>query len=257
MMSEQPVHGDRLVTADDLGVLQAQLVSDQFQQGTPPEAIYHYTRQPGVIGILQSCQLWCTDIRFLNDSRELTWTQEIANNLLERNAASLSNERVKGLHAEWRRALGFFPGYPLYVASFSEERDQLSQWRAYGHGGGYAIGLAPEQLIQAIPHAPLPGMLLRCIYDVDEQHALVRAALDRLTSVFERQPSDTSPASFAHHFFGYLLVAGACFKHPKFAEEREWRLVFRSRMPDRAATDFRVGTSTVVPYIKFPRNPNV
>ena len=33
--------------------------------------LYHYTTQDGLLGILRDRELWATDIRFFNDSKEL------------------------------------------------------------------------------------------------------------------------------------------------------------------------------------------
>ena len=39
-----------------------------------PEYLYHYTSQKGILGILQTNKLWMTNILYLNDSSEFTYT---------------------------------------------------------------------------------------------------------------------------------------------------------------------------------------
>jgi hypothetical protein len=36
----------------------------------PPETLYHYTTQDGLLGIIQSRSLWATNVSYMNDSTE-------------------------------------------------------------------------------------------------------------------------------------------------------------------------------------------
>ena len=40
------------------------------------ELIYHYTDLNGLLGILESKELWATDVRYLNDASEATFGEE-------------------------------------------------------------------------------------------------------------------------------------------------------------------------------------
>ena len=51
--------------------IQAHLFERLLQEAEPREVLYHYTNQDGLLGILRSRCIWCTDIRFLNDSRDV------------------------------------------------------------------------------------------------------------------------------------------------------------------------------------------
>ena len=107
--------------------------------------LYHYTGMAGFEGILKSESIWFTDYRHLNDPHELLHGLMLAKSMLRRRVKAggfpgllfasiddLLNQRNFG------RALEFF------IASFSRNRDELGQWRAYADNAReVAIGFAP------------------------------------------------------------------------------------------------------------------
>ena len=109
------------------------------------EPLYHYTDASGLKGIVESQQIWFTSHRYLNDPSEL---------ILGIDAAQ---EAIAIVKAERSARVGVFcdilanlfnignitKSLEYLVASFSRERDDLGQWRAYGcNGHGFALGLA-------------------------------------------------------------------------------------------------------------------
>lgn len=220
--------------------------------------IYHYTNQPGIIGILDSENIWCTDIRFLNDSRELVHTLDFAKSLLEAKANKTTEVRAK-LYREWVSQLWLLKDYPIYVASFSEEDDLLSQWRAYCNPTGFAVGFVALDLMNLAEAFTLPGILLKCIYDVRTQQDHLEYAMEYLADYFENNGATPDASNTASRlFFSFLLTAAACFKNPGFEEEKEWRLVLRAfaGATKGVMKKFRPGAGTIVPYIEFPLTPD-
>lgn len=219
--------------------------------------LYHYTTQTGLLGILGTERLWCTDIRFLNDSRELVHTLDVAKTLLEARVRKVTSPRAK-LFDGWANRLWQLKDYPIYVVSFSQEEDLLSQWRAYCNPTGFAIGFGAFELMKLLETIPLPGNLLKCIYDVREQQEHLEYALDFLGDRFEKDAASAEAAeTVSRCFFGFLLTAAACFKNPGFEEEKEWRLVVRAFASEVGGVvkKHRAGASTSIPYIEFPLTP--
>ena len=108
-----------------------------------PPIIYHYTNDVGLRGILETGQLWLTDIFNLNDPSELnhgfTRAIEVLNRLVA-NRSSESKEFARRLTylAEQK---GIQDSAHFFVCSFSSCGDDLGQWRAYADNGrGYAVG---------------------------------------------------------------------------------------------------------------------
>lgn len=145
-----------------------QLVSDAY-----PE-LYHYTTASGLLGIVRSQELWATSISFLNDNEEHTgYFDRRLLVLLEETVRSIVAElekspegkaavvRAGGLEGSIRhvRQLGenirqvTLDFNSPYITSFcgptaeQNPRDGLlSQWRAYGIDGGYAIVFGTSEL---------------------------------------------------------------------------------------------------------------
>ena len=108
----------------------------------------------------------------------------------------------------------------------------------------------------------LPGILLKCIYDVRTQQDHLEYAMEYLADYFENNGATPDASNTASRlFFSFLLTAAACFKNPGFEEEKEWRLVLRGvagKAPSSrhgVTKKFRPGTSTIIPYIEFPLAP--
>jgi hypothetical protein len=229
----------------------------RLSEQKPPEVIYHYTNPKGLLGIFASRSIWCTDIRFLNDSREVAWTLEFARNLLERTVSRKQGPRT-ALYDKWIKELWTLSGYPTFVASFSEEDDLLSQWRAYSAPAGYAIGFISSRVSQHANSYSLLARLIRCVYDEHQQGRFIEHAIERIGAAFEeRGCGGKAHQQCTSEFFRFVLVAAAAFKHPKFAEEKEWRLVvFGSEgllgKVGAIQRQFRAGPNTIVPYVDFP-----
>ena len=98
-----------------------------------PEYLYHYTNGNSFLGIIQKTEMWASHIRFMNDLKEEVYALE----LLERRLPDLlkttslnPNKMIKLIQKyfdEENSKLGIF------VLSFSENSDDLNQWRGYAN----------------------------------------------------------------------------------------------------------------------------
>jgi hypothetical protein len=114
----------------------------------PPPVIYHYTNDVGLRGILETGQLWLTDIFSLNDPSELSHGFS--------HAIKVMHERTANGPPESKAFAKKFAAYPLleiqestpfFMCSFSSCGDDLGQWRAYADNGrGYALGFDAKAL---------------------------------------------------------------------------------------------------------------
>ena len=136
------------------------------------DALFHYTTASGLLGILSSNSLWSTGYYCANDASEhlagsglLTpWFREEAFRLKQNAEPSASALANRGLDitsyadAHERRitqsALSLFCSYISCFCRASREEDflhgLLSQWRAYGTDGGYAIQFSRQRLAAVI-----------------------------------------------------------------------------------------------------------
>jgi hypothetical protein len=198
-----------------------------------PNVLYHYTSADGLIGILTSKSIWLTDLRYMNDLSELQYSRELVGRRL---AARAETTSLIELQREFIRRVStsfdpFSLGNSVFSASFCEDGNLLSQWRAYrGRGGGYAIGFDFFHLLRLLSR---PCVLRRIIYDEKEQTRLIDSVIDAFVETLqaeaEGRPSEEVASGFLPHLcHTFSLVIGEflfSFKHPDFREEQEWRLV--------------------------------
>jgi hypothetical protein len=119
-----------------------------------PDYLWHYTSIAGVKGLLSEGKLWFSDAAFLNDSTELSYAVDVADEVIKQrvddpNIDPLVKEYLESFLAkikgdrEHRQTFGLIN--PAFVACFCKDGDSLHLWRAYtGNGRGYSIDFFPD-----------------------------------------------------------------------------------------------------------------
>jgi len=223
--------------------------------GISPETnLHHYTSIKGFLGIIESRQLWATDLQYMNDTKELIYAGDLLNEIIIENYKSHENyfelsELFKGgiYNSQYASVFGI---------SFSEARDLLSQWRGYGGDAGMALCFQPSKL-KAIAEAN-QMQLVKCVYDRDTQIKIVSEICDHYAEIYTEMRKENPKfdrSNLSEMFFRDLQLAGAIIKHPTFKDENEWRMisqvfdiVYEMNQPlDRMG--FREGRSTIIPYL--------
>lgn len=262
-----------------------------------PDTLWHYTSFAGFQGIISSKKIWASEYRFLNDRTEFVHAKKLAQVLVDEEpefiggqlpARNIIREAVNGafntghLHEDRLR---------IMVASFSEEADQLSQWRGYADNSrGVSIGLdlrgirPPANIGTTVTFAP-------CLYKQNDKSALLKAIFgqylkrlqewwDSIINIAQQQLNGNRADSqfvsnlMSAHSKELDRVIGRCqtdlqfdiiktaplFKDEGFNEEKEWRLVLPQEaimLPSKHPIEFRPARDTLVPYIAYPLNlPN-
>ena len=217
-----------------------------------PGRLYHYTTTAGLLGIIQQKEIWATHSQYLNDLREFRHALEIAQEELRAmRAASQDADRSCTLQQMEENTTGIEIAN-VCVTSFSENRDSLSQWRAYSGGGaGFAIGFSSEFLNAVLD---TDCALMPCIYDEDEQRGVVRSMLERVMDGQEGGVKDedegVTTSRAGSKLNAHLLFYAAMLKHQSFKDEKEWRI---SGLFDCAGDRFgyRPGRSMLIPYYRI------
>jgi hypothetical protein len=234
------------------------------------EILFHYTSVQGLKGIVadsyvpqsgaasEKGSLWATDMRYLNDPGEYAYAFDLARERIQARRHSEPQREPEltafvGRLEAWRH-------YPVYMASFTRDPDNLAMWRAYGHGDeGYAIGFHVDETVrhgmnptrfQAPDGNPPPRHGLKdysfypCLYD---RHIQERA-MDELLDQALIDP-DVAVTSFRR--------IAPMFKHRKYAGESEWRIALPQRFHeyDRPLSDYRCQPGTLIPFRRIPVGP--
>jgi hypothetical protein len=211
----------------------------------PPEILYHYTDAKGLLGILNSNQIWATSYRYMNDAREFEYGFDLISELFQQGSPDSVYANL---------IIGFKWAYELdciFVAAFSAFGDSLGQWRGYaGMHSGYSLGFRSGDL-HPIDRETL---LVECCYDKKEQldkvRGLIHAFLPGMKYV-DAQKDALPLLDIGYQAAEAMAKRSATLKHPKFNEEQEWRLIVGPLARDSERIRYRAGERVIIPYVEI------
>jgi len=198
-----------------------------------PPILWHYTSGQALIDIVGRGEMWATQVSCLNDQSELVHSAQ----LLVRAFKSLrKSRRRKDDLAFLDRAIEELDRNvslqsDIFVASFSEHENDLSQWRSYGGGeGGYVIGFNREGL----DFGQQPGMFtLGVEYKPAKQKAIMKAVAEAALAYFRGGLAEgldclkfVREDALPMTFMGLGFV-GPFLKNEAFSGENEWRVAWQ------------------------------
>ncbi|OHB54275.1 MAG: hypothetical protein A2173_02445 [Planctomycetes bacterium RBG_13_44_8b] len=214
--------------------------------------VYHYTNDEGFKGIIESQELWATSIYHLNDWKEFDYGRDALVNsvkdLLENNEAADAGAKLLSY---------LYDTHPsLFVCSFSaaEDGDDLAQWRAYSHNGGYAIGFPIDKLISHANILKFDWFL--CEYGTKSTDQFVQKLANIIEQIFKmaggvKQFNSQFPFNDPTNdpLLAILLKFVAKYKHDAFKAEKEHRFV--RLLTSIEHPRFRMSGSSLIPYVAF------
>lgn len=237
------------MSTDDLRVETEPLLAEQLGfQVKPSKNLCHYTTQNGLIGILRNKVIYATDATYLSDSQEMAYSISLAKRYFKNKSPGTGTRDILNMLNVLDQTETLVGKLPIYVASFSEEPDLLSQWRGYcPKGSGFSLCVSPSRMMTLAVR--YKWTVFKCIYDEAEQIEVLKKMEQYALDSFAKL--STVPKEFV---FGITLLSfGIAFKHPKFKEESEWRVIQRAG----GTASIRPGASTLVPYVDFPLTTDV
>jgi hypothetical protein len=228
------------------------------------ETLYHYTDVNGLMSILTKHDLWATNVFFMNDESEIRHSFDKVNAMLTNTELPMS--LVGTPHTVADRVIktitnNFAQYVNLYAVCFCESGDLLSQWRAYGANGGYAIGFDASQLRKLTSRR---FALIKVSYDEEEQDLALAKLIRKWRDCFTDDAgnvhySNSTLRALELMFAEIISMVGLGFKNKGFSEEEEWRLVYRKSeivLDDgiNFPIDFRARNGNPVPYARISFN---
>lgn len=194
-------------------------------QCSDDQLLWHYATATGMLGILESKKLWAFDCEFMNDAHEMMHGKRVAERVLDAMVQAKEGQATERF-LEWQSLMHDFfrsswAGPHLFVVSLSAAPDLLSQWRAYGGGGGYAIGFKKAAL-QSLATSERTS-IVECVYSEPQQIEMMRDMLQDLEARFAND--DIWRWRKGRQRQLQTLAQCSRLKHPGFAEEKEWRLI--------------------------------
>lgn len=217
-----------------------------------PEVVYHYTDAAGLIGMCETGKMWATRYDYLNDPVEDKFGRDLIASALRKTVEQQTNSLIKKFFMN--TALGFSDRVldfdnQWYIISFSEDGDDLSQWRSYANNGnGYSLGFNVNE------SNGLDGEFLHPVcYDIDAQMHLVDKAIklcsDHLNS---EDPTPNILNSASYSITPVLAGLSITMKQPAYKAEKEWRYIWQSEKNKHDHAKFRAGDrSKIIPYVEL------
>jgi hypothetical protein len=141
----------------------------------------HYTNSSGLKGIIDSQSLWASNARFLNDAKEMEFffetrgkdiISEAVNLAIASGQLSIDRSKINALVNELSEntreiTLSITSAHILSLCgnknSVVAKNGLLSQWRAYGASGGYAIVFDTKEILKNIKNEFKLHRYQRCI----------------------------------------------------------------------------------------------
>jgi len=244
----------------------------RFYRTAPPSLIYHYTSSAALISIITNNELWLSEATYLNDRHEIELGRRLACDLVR---SRIAVEPGSDVRAMLELTLSYFDSRTdpqVYVACFSFEGDDLTQWRAYGGTQApVAIELEHNSLMFGYTSE---GLLDRVMYNADDQKWVFDQLLTAYTDAYREDICNPLPlkrhgppltieeeskivaGSLYYGLWHYIVTC----KDPAFASEREVRFIYtahdlsqddasRSWYPEHPAPRFRERAGRVIPYL--------
>lgn len=207
------------------------------------DTLWHYTTGTSLLAIINSNQLYATQVSCLNDSTEIRYGTSLLREAfvsLQPEESLREDERklLAGLIRNTTQAEAIPISAPSkwFVTCFSQQRDDLSQWRAYSGGeNGFAIGFTAGGLFRFGARYNL----VRVSYDGDLHRKLaIKIALATLQFFKEGldKRADTAaqqwPSEFLSEWDMMLSYLAPMVKHPAFQSENEYRIMYELNLQD-------------------------
>jgi hypothetical protein len=228
------------------------------------ETLWHYTTGNSLLAIINSNQLFATQVSCLNDSTEVHY----GTNLLREAFGSLQSdesleENERKLLAEVVRnatPTGVMPinaASKWFVTCFSQQRDDLSQWRAYSGGeNGFAIGFTAGGFFRLGG----PHNLVQVNYDAD-LHRKLAVKIARATLQFFKKglakrvgTGQDWPNEFLMEWDLMLSYLTPMVKDPAFQSEHEYRITYQLLLEDLPNMKFHQKSSLISRHLPLTFN---
>lgn len=238
----------------------------------------HYTTSEGLLGICTTDALWATCAQYSNDVSEVVYAQSLAKDVLQEvvgKQTAVSGAAGAQLKSLLEVGIDKASIADAYIVSFCEISDLLSQWRAYGRSAGFEVrfeSLTKPNALLKVEVLALESpfvqrkVLTKVMYSKEEQQKQLKGLLEGTIEILnEAVHAHSELAAEIPGVLGMLVLSDFTqwlysVKHPKFAEEQEWRVItfpeltrlfYGGEYKHPNHLKFRPGRHSLVPYIEL------
>ncbi|MFG6687686.1 DUF2971 domain-containing protein [Mariniflexile sp. HNIBRBA6329] len=216
--------------------------------------LYHYTSGLGLYGIINSSEIYCSEITFLNDPTEHKYFDDVVKKLFNNSPDcqeiynTLYNESFHGITYDF---------HEYYIMSLSKNNDSLSMWNYYSKGNGYNLGLNYESIIKRNENKLGPIFIINLVYDIDEQYQTLKKFIKSFKKDILKTKSNKSKEikldeELEKRFNNGLINFRLSFKHSAYAREEEVRILVAKPKTSDSKVFFRLSNNgVIVEYVKL------
>jgi len=270
MSSDEPVLPADFQAAVDAADKQCEAIVGNFvrriEGRAAPDLIHHYTDATGLFGILTDGRLRLTDIFGLNDPSELRHGIQLAISALSEAtqrghpAGKIFSQRFREIMTGHIEAIAHF-----FVGCFSQNGDELGQWRAYGDDGrGFSIcfeGKALENQFtrlrgQLDPH----NSTFPLTYDDSQLMKVQRELTDAIVANIAMPAGRGLDALVINQFMKelsrrlslHVVRTSIFFKHEGYRSEEEFRFLHLRRFDaELGDVKLRARNTSLIRFTEF------
>lgn len=217
-----------------------------------PKELFHYTGAHAFEQIVRFASLRATNFRYLDDPTEVAYGLQLIEPELQDAYGETSRAMMR---AFWGQTLDNVRASALsdfYVCCFSGMEDDVSQWRAFGTGAArYSLGFDSDIFYAAAKR--IDGRFERVVYKRSRQTEKIRDVIEKARLFLSRRRFTQSHAEqlaavTARHLVRHITQ----FKSPKYAGEKEWRIVIEKPASSSDGVSFDSSRGYLRPYISVP-----
>ena len=230
----------------------------KLEQAEKGSILYHYTKSNGINGIINHNCFWATKSDFLNDPTEFSYIYGIIDEVC---GEHIKDTALKEMFLKDSIYAGREKSREYFVLSFSKCRDSITMWSEFGNKTGYNIGFRSYEIIARIEEAAEIAYHGLVVYDGKKQKQLIRKnicnylpnlfrmPLDEVLDMGRRNRKDGTYQKACRKFQRTADVYAMFFKHGGFAEEQEYRFIFKKQKDTKVY--FRAKDGFMLPYIEI------
>lgn len=217
-----------------------------------PKLLYHYCSVPTFYNITKNRSIWLSDVGKSNDSQELRWIKgQCRYYILKAWTDYIKAVEEKGMlksvnYIEFERIqsqfedLYKFETEKCWAFCLSEKKDDLGQWRGYADDGhGISIGFKSTYFKRLMKDgktdttSPSSVAFDYICYDDKEIKDLFYETCG--LSLINPDMASHDVLKRIRSAIAVSLLLAPFYKNGKFAEEKEWRLIFSTMTKSLAA----------------------
>lgn len=196
--------------------------------------LVHYLPAEAAISVIKNQQIWMRSVACQNDYSEVKHGIDLLKEQVKNNRDLLNSifkEEVVSAAIETFDEYVHRLKHDTFICCVSEQQTdesligRLSMWRAYGQNSGVAIVLKAKPFLTGDIESDL--QMLPVIYKDDYKF---EKFFKESLNVWKKKKCTIQHIHRAVRCGGlmkFFMALVSCTKHPAFAEEKEWRLIYR------------------------------